>query len=98
MNPVYEAMLEYNEEMKKIREDKLLPDSIWETPKKYKKYIVFYFEQYYPSGGLNDIVGSYETLQDAENSLNRGDITYGTHQIVERDTWEIVKEFPKEID
>lgn len=50
----------------------------WETPEarrlstfiyrkkmKLKRYLVFEFEQYYPAGGWNDFVGSFDTLEEA---------------------------------
>lgn len=57
---------------------------IRQMEKKYKKYIVFHYAQYYPAGGLDDIIGSYDSLDDAKKTASRGD------QIVDRDTWEIV--------
>lgn len=32
---------------------------------KLKRYLVFEFEQYYPAGGWNDFVGSFDTLEEA---------------------------------
>lgn len=54
--------------------------------KKYKKYIVFHFEQFYPIGGLEDIVGSFDTLEEAE-AVSQKDY------IVDRDTWEKVRDY-----
>lgn len=48
-----------------------------------KKYILFCIESYYPSGGLDDIEGSFDTLEDAIADLSPGDRCY----VVDRDTW-----------
>ena len=54
----------------------------------YEKYIVFGFENYYPLGGLNDILGDYDTLQEAREAvLENG---YDSGYIIDRDTWEEV--------
>lgn len=31
---------------------------------KYKKYIVFQYDDHYPGGGLGDITGSFDTLPE----------------------------------
>ncbi len=31
-----------------------------------KRYLVFSFDQYYPGGGWNDFVGSYDTPTEAQ--------------------------------
>ena len=54
---------------------------------KYKKWIVFAFSQYYPSGGLGDIVGSFDELDDAYKCMRETNNDYA--EIVDRDTWEI---------
>jgi len=53
-----------------------------------KKYVVFYFEGYYSNGGMNDIVASYDTLEEAQKHLS--DNKFGSVQIVDRDTWKII--------
>jgi hypothetical protein len=54
---------------------------------KYKKYIVFAYEQYYPSGGMGDIVGSFDTIEEARERGSDNDYC----DIVDRDTWEIIE-------
>ena len=56
--------------------------------KKYKKYIIFQYDDCYPTGGLGDITGSFDTIKDAVDYANahREDNT----EIVDRDTWEEV--------
>ena len=63
-----------------------------EDPKKYKKYILFAFESYYPSGGIGDVVGSYDTPEDAAEAYRDFD-RYDDCEIIDRDTWEEV-DFP----
>jgi hypothetical protein len=36
-----------------------------------KRYLVFTFYDYYPSGGWNDFHGSYGTLKAAESALTQ---------------------------
>jgi hypothetical protein len=54
---------------------------------KYKKYILFCSNTFYPAGGLADIVGSYDTLEEA-----KANFCCDGGEIVDRDTWEIVSE------
>jgi hypothetical protein len=53
-----------------------------------KKFILFAFDKYYPCGGLSDISGSFETLDEAVAFEGadpcRADFAY----VVDRDTWE----------
>jgi len=37
-----------------------------------KRYLLFAYESYYPSGGKNDEVGSYDTLEEAVAAANTG--------------------------
>ncbi len=55
-----------------------------------KKYIVFQFDANYPAGGLEDVRDSFDSLEEAEKycHANRHDF----NEIVDRDTWKIVKE------
>ncbi len=57
-----------------------------------KKYIVFAYDDYYPQGGLNDIHGSFETLEEAVEASSKIDSRHGIVEIVDRDTWEIIEE------
>lgn len=34
-----------------------------------KRYFAFYGDVYYPSGGMDDFVGSYETIADAKQAI-----------------------------
>lgn len=53
---------------------------------KYKKYIVFSFEHYYPGGGLGDISDSFDTLPEAQQFVKSS--LYDNNEIINRDTWE----------
>ena len=53
-----------------------------------KKYIVFGYDNYYPVGGLNDIAGSFDTLEEAKICAMKN--TSDIKEIVDRDTWEII--------
>lgn len=54
-----------------------------------KKYILFAYNAYYPSGGLDDIEAEFDSLDQAvvfAKNMGACDCKY----IIDRDTWEIV--------
>lgn len=53
-----------------------------------KKFILFCWSTYYPKGGLNDLVGSFDTTEEAEvfAKQNKRD----EWQLVDRDSWKII--------
>lgn len=53
---------------------------------KYKKYILFQCDTYYPNGGLSDITGSFDTMEEAVEYAEKN--PYECNGIVDRDTWE----------
>ena len=55
-----------------------------------KKYIIFGYDDYYPGGGLNDIIWQKDSLEEAIKFAKRE--RYSNIQIVDRDTWEIAWE------
>lgn len=57
-----------------------------------KRYIVFDFDHYYPNGGLGDIVGSFDTVEEASEAYLacKGDEFY----VLDRDTWKIIQGHP----
>lgn len=57
---------------------------------KYKKFILFQYERYYPSGGLGDVKDSFDTLEAAK--LYALEHRRDFNEVVDRDTWEIVWE------
>lgn len=63
----------------------------------YKKYIVFCMCEYYPSGGLDDIKNSFDSIEEAKqyaiSALSKG---YDWFHIVDRDTWEITNQYEGE--
>ena len=56
---------------------------------KYKKYIVFQFQTYYPAGGIGDITDSFESKEEAIAFIKDNLEDY--NEIVDRDTWEIIE-------
>jgi len=42
-----------------------------------KRYLVFGFERYYPGGGMNDCIGSYDTTEQAKKVLGDTDCEEG---------------------
>jgi hypothetical protein len=34
-----------------------------------KRYLVFYGDCYYPSGGINDFIGDFDNIQDCEKAI-----------------------------
>lgn len=44
--------------------------------KKHKRYIVFSFGSYYPSGGIHDCIGSFDSVEECEEAIKK-----------ERETW-----------
>lgn len=61
---------------------------------KYKKYIIFTFDNYYPNGGINDLTGDFDTIKECRERLMKkaNSYSYWHYQIVDRDTWEIIEE------
>ena len=58
----------------------------------YRKYILFQYDQDYPTGGLNDIHNSFDTLNEAIEQVKK-DADYlpsDFNEVVDRDTWKIV--------
>ncbi|ASA22647.1 hypothetical protein [Paenibacillus donghaensis] len=45
------------------------------------RYILFGFDAYYPSGGLNDIVTAFNTIEDVKRVVN--DCDYQYYQILD---------------
>lgn len=41
-----------------------------------KRFLVFGFDAYYPSGGLRDLEFSFDTLEDASNNLDKVEYQY----------------------
>lgn len=53
-----------------------------------KKYIVFGYDQYYPAGGLGDVVGSFDTLDEAKEYIKNDRCDF--NDVIDRDAWEEV--------
>lgn len=39
----------------------------WSRPRTFKRFILFEYDSYYPSGGMSDCSNSFETLDEAVN-------------------------------
>lgn len=53
-----------------------------------KKYLLFVYERYYPIGGMNDLRGSFDTIEE----INLSDLKECEfYQIVNKETLEIIK-------
>ena len=70
-----------------IRRGRSLPDVACGL---YKKFIVFEYETYYPCGGVSDIKGSSDDLEEAKQFILKEPTDY--NYVIDRDTWEKVYE------
>ena len=58
-----------------------------------KRYAVFVFDHYYPSGGWEDFVGAYSDIKEArDKAVSFKKDRPGTWQIVDLQTLEVVEE------
>lgn len=53
-----------------------------------KKYILFQFNDCYPSGGVGDIQKDFDTISEAKDYIASS--CYDNSQLINRDTWEEV--------
>ncbi len=58
---------------------------------KFKRYIVFQFDEHYPAGGLGDVKGSFNDLKWAKLFIKDSGY-YDYTEIIDRDTWLEVKQ------
>jgi hypothetical protein len=58
-----------------------------------KRYWLFSWDTYYPSGGMSDYRGSFDSLEDARRHLNLSEkiSRFDHYEILDRDTMEIVE-------
>jgi hypothetical protein len=56
---------------------------------KYKKYILFAYDQYYPLGGLEDVRGEADTMEELQPEIDKNSRSQ-TWYVIDRDTWETV--------
>ena len=49
-----------------------------------KRYMVFQCNQYYPSGGLDDVTGDFDTVMEARNTLRKVDNYHDYSNIFDR--------------
>jgi len=57
-----------------------------------KRYLLFCGSNYYPNGGMNDCDGSFDTIEEALEALNKKEWSKDWYHIVDRQTMEIVKD------
>jgi len=49
-----------------------------------KRVLVFGSDNYYPCGGVDDVVGIYETLEGAQEAIRTGDVaSWDNYQILD---------------
>lgn len=44
-----------------------------DVPQPYKRFLVFGFDSYYPGGGQSDVVGTFDSLDEARARTKRND-------------------------
>lgn len=56
------------------------------------RYLLFAFNHYYPAGGVNDLVGSADTVEELKQlTITDNDIReYDVHEIVDSTTMKVV--------
>ena len=55
-----------------------------------KKYVVFQFDGYYPSGGLDDIKGNFDFLDEVKDFILKDKFGWNYYVVVDKDTWNIL--------
>jgi hypothetical protein len=53
-----------------------------------KRYIVFGFDRYYPNGGFNDCLGSYDSMEEIDEKIEK-QFEYYTFNGFSRDEFQI---------
>lgn len=56
-----------------------------------KRYLVFCYDRYYPWGGIEDFITSYDTLEEAK-AHQKQEGTYRTYQIVDQQNLDVYLE------
>ncbi len=56
-----------------------------------KRYLVFTYQSYYPSGGFKDFDSAYDTLEAAQKARQQKHSIYGGSHIVDLTTLRIVE-------
>ena len=59
-------------------------------------YLLFAGNAYYPSGGAEDLIGKFNSINEAEAAFNPSNYTLGWANILDLDTLEIVKQIQSE--
>jgi hypothetical protein len=64
--------------------------------RKVSKYALFFIESYYPIGGLGDLKGFYDTIEEARAAVTE-ESRYDWYELADTDTWEVIDDdFKKE--
>ena len=50
---------------------------------RYHRFLIFGFDDYYPSGGLYDVFGTAQTLEQAIAIIRHGDTEYENYHILD---------------
>jgi hypothetical protein len=57
-----------------------------------KRYLLFWFAQFYPSGGWNDLIGSFDSIAESHAEIIKrnkpGDLWFGDFQLIDGQTGE----------
>jgi hypothetical protein len=54
-----------------------------------RKYVLFAYDEFYPRGGIADIHGDYDTVEEVVVEIAKDQLC--CYNIVDRDTWEEIK-------
>ncbi|MBL4886749.1 MAG: hypothetical protein JKY95_19760 [Planctomycetaceae bacterium] len=57
-----------------------------------KQFIVFGFDYYYPKGGLDDICGDFDTIEEAKQCADNKEVCHcgASVYVIDRDSWQEV--------
>lgn len=60
-----------------------------DPPRKFKRFMVFGLDEFYPAGGLGDVVDSFDTIEEARARTKQED--HAIFEILDRETGEEVE-------
>lgn len=74
-----------------------MPEPSWyerptSPPEAMKRFVVFAYDTYYPGGGMSDLFGSFDTIEEASEAGRSCDFDH--FEVVDRDTWEEIEVRP----
>lgn len=59
---------------------------------KYKKYIIFQYNEFSPKGGYYDITDSFDSIEECILFIKSNEYKTQFNKIVDRDSWEVIFE------